>query len=82
MRSRMQESFPNSVVQVVDVQLLNMDDESRRVEYEGCLASTIKLALECTADMPEERPRMKDVLVKIKKVESNLSNKVSIKVET
>ncbi|KAH6831756.1 hypothetical protein C2S53_008375 [Perilla frutescens var. hirtella] len=74
MRKWMQESFPNSVVDVVDKDLLNMDDQRRRVKYESCLASTIEVALECTADMAEERPSMKDVVARIKKIKSNLSN--------
>ncbi|KAH6835663.1 hypothetical protein C2S53_010541 [Perilla frutescens var. hirtella] len=74
MRKWMQKSFPSSVIDVVDSELVNMDDQRRRVKYESCLTSTIELALECTADMPQERPSMKGVLARIKKIKSNLSN--------
>ncbi|KAH6775738.1 hypothetical protein C2S52_013299 [Perilla frutescens var. hirtella] len=74
MRKWMQESLPNCVVEVVDNELLNMDDLSRRVVYESCMTSTIELALACTADIPEVRPSMKEVLARIKKIKLNLSN--------
>ncbi|KAH6825112.1 hypothetical protein C2S53_018900 [Perilla frutescens var. hirtella] len=74
LRKWMQKSFPNSVIDVVDSELVNMDDQRRRVQYKSSLTSTIELALECTADIPQERPHMKDVVARIMKIRSNLSN--------
>lgn len=74
MRKWMQESFPNSVAQVVDKELLNIDDGRKRVKYEKCLTLVIELALECTEDTPQERPSMKNVLSRMKKIELELSS--------
>lgn len=75
MRGWMLESFPNSMVGVVDKELLDIDmgNQSRRVEYQKCLTSTIELALECSANLPQERPTMKDVGVRMRHIKSILS---------
>lgn len=75
MRKWMLDSFPNSLLQVVDNELLSTDDERIRVKYEKCLTSVIELALECMEDSPRERPGAKNVLARIKKVELELSNR-------
>ncbi|KAL8510878.1 hypothetical protein ACS0TY_017626 [Phlomoides rotata] len=74
MRRWVSESFPNSAMQIIDHDLLNMADESNRARHESCLTSTIELALECSADLAEARPNMKDVLVRISKIKADLSN--------
>ncbi|KAL8506494.1 hypothetical protein ACS0TY_017401 [Phlomoides rotata] len=64
MRRWVTKSFPNSVMQIVDDELLNMDDQRSRARHERCWTSAIELALECTTDLAEERPNMKLVVAK------------------
>ncbi|RVW18667.1 Receptor kinase-like protein Xa21 [Vitis vinifera] len=60
------ESLSNSVIQVVDVNLLRREDEDLATKL-SCLSSIMALALACTNDSPEERLDMKDAVVELKK---------------
>ncbi|XP_073061085.1 uncharacterized protein [Primulina eburnea] len=63
------ESFPNAVIRISDANLLNTSEESAViVKYENCLRSIMGLALECTTDLPEGRPNMKDIVAKMNKI--------------
>lgn len=75
MRRWVSESFPDSVLQIVDNELLNTDDDEVRATQERCLTLAIRLALECTADLPEERPNMKDVLSAIGEIKVKLHSR-------
>ncbi|KAL6333042.1 hypothetical protein AAG906_022710 [Vitis piasezkii] len=60
------ESLSNSVIQVVDANLLRREDEDLATKL-SCLSSIMALALACTTDSPEERIDMKDAVVELKK---------------
>ncbi|RVW18908.1 putative LRR receptor-like serine/threonine-protein kinase [Vitis vinifera] len=60
------ESLSNSVIQVVDANLLRREDEDLATKL-SCLSSIMALALACTSDSPEERIDMKDAVVELKK---------------
>ncbi|KAK6134314.1 hypothetical protein DH2020_031937 [Rehmannia glutinosa] len=67
------ESFPNSLMQIVDSKLLNTDEEYIRAGHDRwCYESIMRLAIDCTSDFPEERPKMEDVLVMLKKINIEL----------
>lgn len=72
MRRWVSESFPDSVLQIVDNELLNTDDVEVRATHERCLTLAMRLALECTADLPEERPNMRDVLTAMGEIKVEL----------
>ncbi|KAL2512294.1 putative LRR receptor-like serine/threonine-protein kinase [Abeliophyllum distichum] len=69
MRRWLFESFPNAITQIVDVDLMNAVENNDRAE-ESCFRSIMGLALECTADFPEERLSAKDVLTRLKKIKN------------
>ncbi|KAL2487090.1 putative LRR receptor-like serine/threonine-protein kinase [Abeliophyllum distichum] len=69
MRRWVFESFPNAITQIVDVDLMNAVENNVRAE-ESCFRSIMGLALECTADLPEERLAVKDVLKRLKKIKT------------
>ncbi|KAL2525234.1 putative LRR receptor-like serine/threonine-protein kinase [Abeliophyllum distichum] len=69
MRRSVFESFPNAITQIVDVDLMNAVENNVRAE-ESCFRSIMGLALECTADLPEERLSAKDVLTRLKKIKT------------
>eukprot|EP00261_Vitis_vinifera_P036839 XP_019078082.1 PREDICTED: putative receptor-like protein kinase At3g47110 [Vitis vinifera] len=56
------ESLSSSVIEVVDANLLRRDNEDLATKL-SYLSSLMALALACTADSPEERINMKDVVV-------------------
>ncbi|KAK4486942.1 hypothetical protein RD792_006257 [Penstemon davidsonii] len=69
------ESFPNTIMQIVDTELLNADEEySVKANIEECLVSIMELAIECATDLPDERPNMKDVHVRLKKINFKVAN--------
>ncbi|KAL0306806.1 UNVERIFIED_CONTAM: putative LRR receptor-like serine/threonine-protein kinase [Sesamum radiatum] len=69
MKSWVSESYPNSIMQIVDADLLDANTgETVRANFQSCLTSIMGLALECTTDLPEERPNMKDVALRLKKI--------------
>lgn len=70
------ESFPHSVLHIVDNELLDTDNEEARFTYESLLRSLIRLALECTSDLPEERPNMRDIRTRIKDINAVLQVKL------
>ncbi|XP_057802581.1 probable LRR receptor-like serine/threonine-protein kinase At3g47570 [Salvia miltiorrhiza] len=65
LRGWVSESFPDSVLQIVDNELLVTGDDGARAAFITCLTLVIGLALECTADLPEERPNMNDVQIRM-----------------
>ncbi|KAK4487005.1 hypothetical protein RD792_006320 [Penstemon davidsonii] len=75
MKRWVSESFPNSIMQIVDSELLNADEEySVKANIEECLTSIMELAIECTSDLPNERPNMKDVHVRLMKINNKVAN--------
>ncbi|KAK6134393.1 hypothetical protein DH2020_031859 [Rehmannia glutinosa] len=66
-------SFPSALMQIVDTELLNTNEEYSRGDHDRrCLESIMRLAIHCTSDFPEERPKMEDVLVMLKKINIEL----------
>ncbi|KAL6332394.1 hypothetical protein AAG906_004966 [Vitis piasezkii] len=53
------ESLSNSVIQVIDVNLLRRESEDLATKL-SCLSSIMALALSCTTNSPKERIDMKD----------------------
>ncbi|KAK4487034.1 hypothetical protein RD792_006349 [Penstemon davidsonii] len=75
MKRWVSESFPNSIMHIVDTELLNADEEySVKYNIEECLTSIMELAIECTSDLPDERPNMKDVHVRLMKINNKVVN--------
>ena len=68
------ESYSSSVIEVVDANLLGREDHEELIATNlRILSSIMALALECTADSPEERMDMKYVVVELKKIRIKLS---------
>uniref|UniRef100_M1BR52 Serine-threonine protein kinase, plant-type n=1 Tax=Solanum tuberosum TaxID=4113 RepID=M1BR52_SOLTU len=61
------QSFPNQLVDVVDINLFSLDEENF-TSKERCFKSIMELALECTNDLPEERICMEDITLRLKKI--------------
>ncbi|XP_057802565.1 receptor kinase-like protein Xa21 isoform X2 [Salvia miltiorrhiza] len=81
LRRWVSESFPDSILQILDNELLDTDGEEARAVFITCLTSAIGLALECTSALPEERPstryvlkRMRDVQSRIREIEIKLND--------
>ncbi|KAK4484206.1 hypothetical protein RD792_011428 [Penstemon davidsonii] len=74
MRRWVSESFPNYIMQIIDAELLKKEDEKTvSLTYLKSLTLIIGLALECTADVPEERLDMKVVLKMLKVIKAELT---------
>ena len=61
------DSSTNNIMEVIDANLLTKEDESFALK-QACFSSIMTLALDCTAEPPEKRINMKDVVVRLKKL--------------
>ncbi|KAJ9168686.1 hypothetical protein P3X46_020182 [Hevea brasiliensis] len=73
LKNWVKQSLPDALTQVADVHLL-IGNEERSEANKECITSILKLALECSADSPEERVGMKDVLANLKKIQLKLKD--------
>ncbi|CAA3015450.1 LRR receptor-like serine/threonine-protein kinase GSO2 isoform X2 [Olea europaea var. sylvestris] len=76
MRRWVFESFPNAIMQIVDTDLVNIVEENVRAK-ESFFKSIMGLALECTVELPQERPSMKDVPTRLKKFRNEFYESIS-----
>ncbi|XP_027152030.1 probable LRR receptor-like serine/threonine-protein kinase At3g47570 [Coffea eugenioides] len=67
LRRWIQECSPDSVIQVIDTDLLHPEDKTVQRKIE-CISSILQLSLSCTTNAPEERINMKEVLGALQKV--------------
>ncbi|KAH6812579.1 hypothetical protein C2S51_000234 [Perilla frutescens var. frutescens] len=73
MRRWVLELFPHSVLEIVDDERWNRYLEETRQTDGSWLTSAVELALECTADLPEERPNMIEVVARIRTINSDFN---------
>ncbi|KAJ7947125.1 Receptor-like kinase [Quillaja saponaria] len=69
LKSWVNECVPHSTIQVMDSNLLKGEEENFSTK-ELCTSSSTQLALNCCADLPEERISMKDALVSLNKIKT------------
>ncbi|KAG6692181.1 hypothetical protein I3842_10G100700 [Carya illinoinensis] len=62
------EALPISAINIVDTSLLG--NERYHVALEECISSIMRLALDCCAELPEQRTNMKIVLATLKKIKT------------
>ncbi|KAB2086602.1 hypothetical protein ES319_A04G043700v1 [Gossypium barbadense] len=74
-RHWMESSLPKGAIEIADVDLLRREDEYFVVKA-NCISSIMELALNCSAELPEERKDMKDVVVELKKIKQRLLNNI------
>jgi LRR receptor-like serine/threonine-protein kinase FLS2 len=61
------ESLPHAIIKVVDSNLLQKDDQ-RFEAKQDCIFSIMRLAMDCSAEAPEERMEMRDVVKILKNI--------------
>ena len=61
------ESLPHAVIKVVDSNLLQKDDQ-RFEAKQDCIFSIMQLAMDCSAEAPEDRMEMRDVVKTLKNI--------------
>lgn len=68
-----EESLRLSVTEVVDAELLSREEggEADYAAKKNCISSIMSLALKCATDIPEERMKIKNALVDLKKIRTN-----------
>ncbi|KAF5472306.1 hypothetical protein F2P56_009035 [Juglans regia] len=62
------EALPISTIDIVDASLLG--NERYHVALEECISSIMRLALDCCAELPDQRTNMKIVLATLKKIKT------------
>ena len=67
LKSWINDSLPNSILQVIDAKLLKREDANFAEKLE-CFSSIMELALKCVRESPTDRLSMKVVLKTLKKI--------------
>ncbi|CDP00842.1 unnamed protein product [Coffea canephora] len=67
LRRWVQDCLPDSVIQVIDRDLLHPENELVQTKI-NCISSVLQLGLSCTTDAPKERIDMKEVLRALQKI--------------
>nr|XP_027082611.1 receptor kinase-like protein Xa21 [Coffea arabica] len=67
LKSWINDSLPDSILQVIDAKLLKHEDENFTEKLE-CFSSIMELALKCVRESPTDRLSMKVVLETVKKI--------------
>ncbi|KAL0398447.1 UNVERIFIED_CONTAM: Receptor kinase-like protein Xa21 [Sesamum radiatum] len=67
LRDWINEAYPHSLRHLIDAALLNPEEESFDKNVD-CISWIMKLALDCSAELPEERTSMKDALATLHKI--------------
>lgn len=67
LKSWVSNQLPNTVNQVIDAKLIRPEEKGLTAKLQ-CVSSIVELALNCSADLPEERSNMTDVLTSLKKI--------------
>lgn len=68
LRHWVHQAFPEGLLQVVDARILLDDASAATSSLNGFLVAVMELGLLCSADSPDQRTTMKDVVVTLKKV--------------
>ncbi|KAF8392773.1 hypothetical protein HHK36_021010 [Tetracentron sinense] len=78
LRQWVKSTFPGLLVKVVDSNLLMREQPTEYVLH--CSSSIMELALQCPSEFLGERPNMKDVVVRLRKIKQQflLSNNVTV----
>ncbi|KAL3501959.1 hypothetical protein ACH5RR_036408, partial [Cinchona calisaya] len=76
-RQWVQESLPDSIIQVIDKNLHLPEDEQAPKKI-ACVSSVLQLALSCTMDAPTERINMNDALLALEKIKFQFSEISSV----
>ncbi|XP_019166646.1 PREDICTED: receptor kinase-like protein Xa21 isoform X1 [Ipomoea nil] len=71
LKSWVQESLPDKVIDVIDSNLIAQDNEPLNEKIK-CLSSIMELALRCCLESPAERICMKEVVVALQKIKHQL----------
>lgn len=75
LRKWAKESLSHEVIDIMDSNLLR--GENRHLNsLKDCMSSIIILALDCSAELPEERKNMKDVLATLSKIKVKFRKEV------
>ncbi|KAK6123979.1 hypothetical protein DH2020_042324 [Rehmannia glutinosa] len=67
LRSWINDSYPHSLIHLVDATLIEPQDESLEKKVD-CISLIMKLALDCSVELPGERTNMKDALATLQKI--------------
>ncbi|KAL0398448.1 UNVERIFIED_CONTAM: putative LRR receptor-like serine/threonine-protein kinase [Sesamum radiatum] len=65
LRDWINEAYPHSVSHLIDATLLDPEEKSFDID---CISRIMKLALDCSAELPTERTNMKDALATLHKI--------------
>lgn len=70
LKSWVNDSMPNSIVEIVDADLLkaNEEEHSNSNEKLECLSSVMELALKCVTESPKKRLTINDVVNSLKNI--------------
>ena len=72
LRQWVKATIPNKIMEVVDENLPRNQDGGGAIATQEKLLAIMELGLECSRELPEERMDIKEVVVKLNKIKSQL----------
>ena len=75
MKHWVKNSLSTEIIGVADSNLVHKEDEYFVVKA-NCISSIMELALNCSADLPEDRINMKDVVAMLKNIKRKFLNNI------
>ncbi|KAK2969232.1 hypothetical protein RJ640_003466 [Escallonia rubra] len=72
LRQWVSSSLPHRIMEVVDKGLTRKEDGEDMITTKGTILALMELGLECSKGLPEERSNIKEVVIKLSKIRSQL----------
>ena len=65
-------SIPYKIMEVIDGNLMRTEQGNDAIATQGDVLAIMELGLECSRELPEERIDIKDVIIKLNKIKSQM----------
>ena len=72
LRQWVKASIPYKIMEVIDGNLLRTEQGNDAIAAQGDVLAIMELGLECSRELPEERIGIKDVIIKLNKIKSQM----------
>ena len=65
-------AIPHKVMEVMDRDILGTNEGNNMFDVQHCFLAVMDIGIKCSSELPKERGTIKDVVVKLNKIKSQL----------